>query len=115
MAIELRLDVYRRLDNRLRGEPDDSPFALELHNRRRHALEDAFGDDDDIRVLDWGLTKDDQSHELVEVVVGMVGSAALKHVVVPGLKLLGEKLIDLGAETGAAELVEAVVSRLRPK
>ena len=76
---------------------------------------DAFGTGDEIRVLDWGFTKDDRSHELVELMLGAAGSAALKYVVVPGLKLLGEKLIELGAETAAAEVVKAVVSRLRPK
>jgi hypothetical protein len=115
VAIEAQLGVYRLLDNRLRGESDESPFALELHERRRRALEDAFGPGGDIRVVDWGLTRDQRSHELVELVVGAVGSAALKYVVVPGLRVLGEKLLDLGAEKAASELVKAVVSRLRPK
>jgi hypothetical protein len=115
MSTSVDLYVYRRLDNRLRGEPDDSAFALELHERRRHALEDALGGRNDIEVLDWGLTQDSQSHELVELIIGAAGSAVFNYVMVPGLKLLGEKLIDLGSEKVASELVKAVVSRLRPK
>jgi hypothetical protein len=116
-GVETRADlfVYRLLDNRLRGEPDDSPFALELHQRRREALEDAFAQNDDIRVVDWGDTKDEESHELVEVVLAAGATAVFKHVVVPGAKLLGEKLIEVGVEKTASEFVKAIFSRLRPK
>lgn len=114
MPERYRLEVYRRLDNRLLGEPDDSPLALELHERRRHALESVFGSSDEIRVVDWGDTKDSKPHELVELVL-VAGSAALKYAVVPGLRLLGEKLIELGTDRAASEVVKAIVSRIWPK
>ena len=38
MNINLKLGVYRRLDNRAEGLGDDSPRAIELHNRRKKAL-----------------------------------------------------------------------------
>lgn len=34
--------------------------------RRARALEDALGESEEIEVLDWGLTKDSEPHELVE-------------------------------------------------
>jgi len=37
MANEIRLGVFRRLDNRLEGLDDQSPRALELHTRRKRA------------------------------------------------------------------------------
>lgn len=114
MSSSVDLNVYRRLDNRLRGEPDDSAFALELHDRRRRALEDALGGSD-IEVVDWGLTKDSESHELVELIILPAGAALFEYVVVPGLKRLGEELLDLGVEKAASEFVKAVVARLRPK
>lgn len=114
MTTELHLFVYRNLDNRLRNEPDTSPFAFELHERRRRALEDAFPEHDDISVNDWGLAKDSQSHELVEIVVA-ASAATFKYAILPGLAMLGEKLMDLGADRATSEFVKAVVARLRPK
>lgn len=112
----IRLSVYRCFDDRAQGEPDDAASARELHERRLHALEDALDKgDEEIHVLDWGETKDSEPHELVELVVGVGGPAALKYVVVPALTMLGEKLVELGTDRAASELVKAVVSRLWPK
>jgi hypothetical protein len=110
----LKVGVYRRLDNRPE-QPDDSEFAWELHRRRRRALEDAFGADSGFQVLAWDGTRDEkQTHEFVELAVA-VSAAAVKYVIVPGARLLAEKLIELGVEKSASEMVKAIFSRLRPK
>jgi hypothetical protein len=56
MDQKVRLRVYRRLDNRFEGLSDDSPRALELHNRRKGALHDVLDSQNGIEVVDWGLT-----------------------------------------------------------
>lgn len=38
----MRLGVFHSLNNRLEGLSDDSPWALELHPRRRTAPDEAF-------------------------------------------------------------------------
>jgi hypothetical protein len=111
---QLRLGVYRRLDNRP-TQPDDSEFAWELHRRRRRALEDAFADGGGVVVLDWGDTRDEEhTHELVELVIA-AGGLAVKYVVIPGAQLLAEKLVDAGVEKSVTEAVKRIFSRLRPK
>jgi len=52
--ITLTLGVFRRLDNRFEGLSDDSPRALELHNRRRDALHEVFEVSTSVAVVDWG-------------------------------------------------------------
>ena len=54
MDIDITLGVYRRLDNRFEGLSDDSPRALELHDRRKDALHAAFHSDPVFRVKNWG-------------------------------------------------------------
>jgi len=49
MNSKLWVGVYRRLDNRAEGLSDDSPRAVELHNRRKKALHDALEDGNDRR------------------------------------------------------------------
>jgi hypothetical protein len=111
---ELRVGVYRRLDNRP-AQPDDSEFAWDLHRRRRRALEDAFADGDGVAVLDWGGTCDEErTHELVELVIA-AGGLAVKYVVIPGAKRLADKLVEVGVEMSVTEAVKALFSRLQPK
>ena len=112
---QLTVGVYRRLDNRLQGEPEDSDLAWELHRRRRRALEDAFAADSGLQVLDWGDTRDEErTHEFVELLIA-AGGAALHYVVAPAAKALADKLIQEGVDRSTSALVKAIFSRLRPK
>src|SRR2546429_7702673 len=86
MLSEIKLGVYRRLDNRFEGLSDDSPLALELHNRRKSALHDVLDGEKSIEVLDWGHTDDKQSHELVELILISLAPAVFTYAIVPGLK-----------------------------
>jgi hypothetical protein len=64
MLVEIKIFIYRRLDNRKEGLPDDSPRALELHNRRKKALHDAFDGIEGL-TIHWGNTDDTVPHEMV--------------------------------------------------
>ncbi len=109
----IQLGVFRRLDNRFEGLPDDSARALELHNRRRGALHEVFDSKKSVEVVDWGQTDDTRPHEFVEIVLGAVAVRVVQYAVVPGLKFLGEKLAEMAVDEAASELVKAVVSWLR--
>ena len=52
MNSSITLGVYRRLDNRFEGLSDDSPRALELHNRRKDALHAVLDVEPNIQVTD---------------------------------------------------------------
>lgn len=115
MNNSITLGVYRRLDNRLEGLSDDSPRALELHNRRKDALHAVFDGDPILKVTDWGETDDSRSHEYVEVLLSMVAPAVFQYAIVPGVKWLGLKLAEKAVDTTLSELAKAVVAKLRPK
>jgi hypothetical protein len=112
---QITLGVFRRLDNRSENLLDDSPRALELHNRRKAALHEVFDTQKSVEILNWGGTDDPKTHELVEIVVGAIAMPAFQYAVVPGLKFLGQKLAEKAVNGAASELVKAVVSWLRPK
>jgi hypothetical protein len=110
MGVILELCVYRRLDNRMEGLPDDSPRALDLHEKRKRALHDVLDGELALDVVDWGVTDDARPHELVTVVVAVVGP-----LIVPGLKLLGEKLAEAAVDEVASSVVKWLIAKLRPK
>jgi hypothetical protein len=113
--VQVTLAVYRRLDNRDEGLSDDSPRALELHNLRKQALHDALDGRGEVRVLDWGETDDSGPHELVTIVVGAVGAALLTGVVLPAVRLLGQKLAEKAVDEATSGLVQWIVAKLVPK
>ncbi len=115
MNSRVTLGVYRRLDNRFEGLSDDSPRALELHNRRKDALHDVFDQDPNILVTDWGQADDSHPHEYVELALGAAVSAVVQYGIVPGVKWLGLKLAEKVVDTTLGELAKAIVAKLRPK
>jgi hypothetical protein len=115
MNCSIRLVAVRRLDNRFEGLSDDSPRALELHNRRKNALHAVFDSDPVIKVTDWGKTDDSRSHESVEVLLGAAATAVFRYAIVPGVKWLGLKLAEKAVDTTLSEFAKAVVAKLRPK
>ena len=108
------LGVFRRLDNRFEGLPDDSPRGLELHDRRKEALHEVFDREKSVKVLDWGDTDDARSHEYVELLIAVAASPTFQYVVVPGLKFLAQKLAEKVVDETTGELVKAVFAWLRP-
>src|SRR5262249_30567039 len=115
MENQLMLGVYRRLDNRFEGLSDESPRALELHNRRKFALHDVFDRQKEVTVSDWGKTDDTTPHEFVELSIGALASAVFTYAIVPGIKYVGEKLAEKAVDESTSELVKWVISKLRPK
>jgi hypothetical protein len=113
MPAQIILGVYRRLDNRIEGFSDDSPRAVELHNRRKEALHDVFDREKNIEVLDWEATDDTRTHEYVELAIALVGQAVFTYAVVPGLKFICKKLTEKAIDKATSELVAAIVSWLR--
>jgi hypothetical protein len=114
MVSEINLWVYRRLDNRFEGLSDDSPRALELHNRRKLALQDVLCGEKSIEVLSWGDTDDKQSHESVELILIPL-TTVFTYAIVPGLKYVGEKLAEKAIDYGASEIAKWLISKLRPQ
>ncbi len=115
MTSQITLGVYRRLDNRFEGLSDDSPRALELHNRRRAALHDVLDNEKSIEVFTWGDTDDSRSHEFVEITLGAVVSAVFTYAIVPGLKYVAEKLAEKAVDQATSEVAKWLISKLRPK
>ena len=66
-------------------------------------------------VLNWGDTDDTESHEWVQLVIGLVGMPVFQYAVVPGLKFVGEKLAEKAVDETTSQLVKAVISWFRPK
>jgi hypothetical protein len=117
MKGQIELGVYRRLDNRAEGLSDDSPRAVELHNRRRAALHDVLDEPDAPPVLSWGDTDDTRPHEYVELAVAIaeLTEKALKYVIVPGLRFVANKLAERGVDEETSQVVRWFISKFRPK
>lgn len=112
--VRVLLSVYRRLDNRSEGLADDSPRALELHDRRKEALHEALtaeGWD----VQDWGTTDDARPHELVELVVAIATNPQLQTAVLSASGWVAIEVVKASIGTMAAEAVKALLARLLPK
>ena len=115
MSDNITIEVYRRLDNRAEGLSDDSPRALELHNRRKEALHEVFDADTNIQIRDWGHTDNPRPHELIEIILTAAASATFQYAIVPGVKWLGNKLVEQAVDTTLSELAKYIVAKLRPK
>lgn len=115
MSPNLWIGVYRRLDNRSEGWSDDSPRALELHNRRKKALHDALDDDPNWQVEVWGYTDDDMPHEFVEIAIAIISNPAFQAVVTLALGYIGSKLLDAAVDEVFIEPLKEMIRRLLDK
>jgi hypothetical protein len=104
---EISVSVYRRLDNRNEGFGDDSPRALELHNRRGVALHDALDGQTNWRVVDWGKTDDTKPHELIELCLEILKSAYFQTFALPVLTYIGGRLLDAAIDKSLVEPTKA--------
>ena len=115
METKIKLGVFRRFDDR-EGHEEGFKYSLELHNNRKNALHEIFDTtENQVRVSDWGQTDDTQPHELVELVLGVVGSAAFQYIVVPGIQFLAKKLAEKLIDEATSELAQWIVSKLHSK
>jgi hypothetical protein len=109
-TVWIELTVCRNLDNRVRDLPDDSPYAVELHNRRRDALHEALSG---WTVDDWGNTDTPEAHEEVTLLINAVPHVL--HVVSPAAAWIGTELAKAGIAAFAAETVKALLAPLISK
>lgn len=115
MKRKIILGVYRRFDNSTLELSEESKIALELHNKRKIALEEVFEQTEPLEVKNWGQTKDEKSHEFVEIILGVVSTTVFNYAIVPGLKFIGEKLVEKAIDEATSESVKWIISKLRPK
>lgn len=114
-TLGIQLYVYRRLDNRDRGLPDDSPEAFELHLLRKKALHEALGNVDGWNV-DWGEVDDTKSHELAELFVWVVSNPhVVQTAIISGLTWAGTEFAKDAISEFAKQTVTAVLSPLIKK
>jgi hypothetical protein len=119
MSELVAISVYRELGDRLQpggSQSDNSPKSWDLHRLRAAALHEALGDDPaGWRVIDWGCTDDERrTHELVEVLVGLVGGGTLTAIGTPVLNWVGEVLSGVLTDS-ATDAIKVIISRLRRK
>ena len=115
MNTKLDLCVYRRLDNRSEGLSDDSPRALELHNRRKRALHDVLEEEPAWRIEDWGETDDAKPHELVELIIVVLSSPQFQAVAMPAITLVGGIVLKSALDTATSEAVKKLIAKLWSK
>lgn len=111
----ITLGVFRRLDNRLEGLSDDSKRALELHNLRKETLHEVLDNQEIFQVIDWGFTDDTQSHEYVEIVLGVIATTVIQPLIIKGLKALGKKLAEKAIDEATSEFIKWIISKLTKK
>jgi hypothetical protein len=113
-TLEVRLFVYRRLDNRLEGLPDDSPRAYELHLLRKEALHEALGGVDGWKV-NWFQVDDTKSHELAESFISVALNPHVQTVAIAALTWAGAEFAKAGINELAKQAASAIISRLIPE
>lgn len=114
MSTEISVEVCRRLDNRFEGFSDDSPRALELHNRRKRALHDALEEVSDWDI-NWGETDDTKPHEWVELFITILSIPQVQAVAVPAITFIGGIIVKSGLDTATSETVEKLIAKLWKK
>ncbi|MHA7057696.1 hypothetical protein ACWGOQ_0010785 [Aquimarina sp. M1] len=115
MDHKLVIGVFRRFDHSLVTHTTDEEAELALHNIRKRALIDVFENKKNLHVEGWGEAKDTEPHEFVEIILGIVGTAAFTNVVVPGLKYVGETLAKKLVDDTTTNSVKWIIAKLRPK
>lgn len=112
MPQQIRLNVYRRLDNRLEGLDDQSPRGIELHTVRASALHEALDDDPHILIASWGCTDDTKSHELVHLLLEFVSNPAVTGAASAALTWLGSQVLDAFGDV-VTDGIKSVIQRLK--
>jgi len=103
--VEFRLGVYRWM-------PTEQAYAWQRHEARRMALEAALSADD-VSVEDWGLTKDDQAHEFVELAITVAASSVVSSGAWLALQWLAKELAKKAVDEGIAAGLKAILAKLR--
>jgi hypothetical protein len=111
----IELGVYRVRGWELDTKQDDEKIALEFHDLRKDSLHEILDSQNEIEIKNWGDTDDQQPHEFVTIVVGIVAPAVANHVVIPVLKKVFEKIADKAVDTVFEKAVSWIVSKFKKK
>ena len=111
---ELKLGFYRLFGQELVPPANEDDVSLELHRNRSVALHEVLDGAEEIKVLDWGQT-DTGPHEYVSLVVGLIGPVIAKHVVLPAVKYMFEKIADKAIDTIFEKAVSWIVLKMKKK
>ena len=109
--MRVELTVWRRLDNRLEGLPDNSPRAVELHVRRARALHDTFDKDPAWQVTNWDNTDTPEAHEWVLLALTWL-APAVKAAALPVAVYIGGRLLEAATDAAVVEPLKDLFSRL---
>jgi hypothetical protein len=110
------LNIYRNLDDFAKGLLDDSPYTLQLHQRRATALHEIFdGAGNNFDVVDWGLTDDNNPHELITMAVIMIAAPVLSRAATPLLIELGKFIGGKIADKAVSDTLTWIVAKFHPK
>jgi hypothetical protein len=112
--ISVKIFVYRRLDNRSEGLPDDSPRALELHNLRKEGMHEALAGIAGIEV-DWGTVDDSKSHELAHSIVTFISDPQIHATVSHAASWAALKALEAAIGWGTVEMIKKMIEKMRPK
>jgi hypothetical protein len=112
---DIKLGVYRLLDNREEGFDDRSPRALALHNLRREALHEALDRVPEWKVTNWDVTDDSVPHEHTELTLAIFSNPHVQAAVVSAITWVGLELAKSSLSKIASDTVSAILSRLIPK
>ena len=115
MTKSIVLGVYRIQNLKHESLPKASKELVKLHNIRKEALHDIFDNQDIAKVISWGDTNDETSHEYVEIILSIIGSAIIQPVLSVALKKLGEKLVENAIDETTSEFVKWVIAKLTKK
>jgi hypothetical protein len=112
---ELKLGFYRIFGQELVPPAIDTDVSIMLHQNRALALHEVFDDVTEITVLNWGDTDDAAPHEYVSLAVGLIGPVLVKHVVLPAVKSMFEKIADKAIDTVFEKAVSWIVLKMKKK
>src|SRR5215218_7049202 len=112
---QLRIKVYRYLNNR-EGDPiPSSPESLELHQRRAAALHALFDKEQALRVIDWDYTDARESHEYVLLLLELVSRPEVQQVLDPATGFVREVLANATGDLVAAAVVYILTKLRKPQ
>ena len=112
---ELKLGFQRLYGMELIPPVNDNDVSLELHQNRAFALHEVFDNENEINVLNWGGTDDPGPHEYVSLVIALILPALAKHVVLPAVKYMFEKIADKAIDTIFEKTVSWIVLKMKKK
>lgn len=115
---QLHIWVYRDLENRRVGEPDNGPLAWEAHRERERVLEEILADPGCSGTLSEEAIDREQTHEFVEMFVAIGTSPTVQALLLPAAAYIGKiltKQVDKMVGDAVAGLFEKLTAQFKKK